>query len=376
MKYSLNNEFNCLQTYKIFQRYYPMQSIQHFNKYGKLKCFLHRYKQTLMPNTPESKQHYLMLLTKTSLGHNFWMRHLMVDEWKDKSWEDIENEFRTNQPLININLHPEVETDSNTIKLIEIQNERRLLDLNENYYRSKVINQQLPSRFISKIFLGATDDYDIWLQSQHGGYRMNHKLVKCVGVDCTFTKPYCLGGTMYSQILFILAQIDAPSICYTHNQYPSAMCLLTGKSADTYKKAFTVFKQQNDKLYGYKFKNIKQLSSDMEYALFTSARNIVFVLALFLFCLFHYMQANVRKLGSLGLGDLLKENKKFYAEIMKYLYAVFVHPKWVIRYQDSRRSIILKLTPRYYKLAVKKFFQYNAKTYREMFPVEWTNCTG
>eukprot|EP01084_Bolivina_argentea_P067227 122471_1 len=375
MKNSLSNTLDPLVTFKSFQRLYPNQSIEHFYKYKQMKSFLHRYIQHIKPNTPKSIKQYFDLLVHTPLGYNWWKQQLNTKQFANKTWEQVEAEFIINHPPIDLKLHPQLQLNENLIKLVEIQNEKSLINLKENFYTSKLISAELPPKFISDLFLTQTNDFDIILQSEHGGFRLSHPLIKCVHVDYTFTIPRVLIPPGYSQIGFILAQLDAPSPRYTDNQYPSAMILSTSKSKETNAAIFTAFKKANVEKYEYTFNNIKQLSSDMERALFTSC-TIVFVFALFFFCLFHYMQANFRKLQKLGLFGLIRSDVVFLEMIIIYLYAVFAHPQWVVKFQESRITDIVDVVPYGYKLAIKAFFKYNRYTYRTLFPVEWTNCSA
>ena len=287
----------------------------------------------------------------------------------------MESEFINKHPEINIKLHPDVSIDPNTLKIIQIQHKRALLEHKQNYYYSKVISSELPKRFMSNMFLGSTEDGDVILQSEHGGYRISHGKVQLVNVDCTFTCPFGLEGTMYNQLCFINAQLDSPKSTHTHNQYPSAMILLTSKKKETYQKTFNLFKKLNEVKYGYTFDNIQQLSSDMEWNLFSELKNNIFNAADFLFCLFHYMQANFKKMRQLGLYSVLKTDKEFYKKTMLYLYATFVHPAWVAKYQNYMKTQLLLATPFGHKLKVKAFIKYNCQTYQKLFPVQWWNCS-
>ena len=371
-----NSSFNTNATtranFKQFQRYYPQQSMDHFSRYNKLKSYLLRH--TTKPCTPASRDQYINQLASTELGYNFWKHQLYSTEFKDKQWEEVEAEFNQANPRLNINLHPEISFTPASLKVIELQRQIAKIQLETNYYHSKIISDELPENFMSNLYLASTEDGDVILQSKHGGHRINHKRVKLVNVDCTFTCPRGLEGTMFSQLCFINAQLDAPDSAHTHNQYPSAMMLLTSKKKETYEKVFKLFLEQNKTLYNYEFDNVTQLSSDMEWNLFTELKNAIFILAQFLFCLFHYMQANFKKMRRLGLYSLLKTDKDFYEKTMLYLYATFVHPTWVVKYQESMAEQLLAATPHGKKLTVKAFLKYNRRTYQKLFPVEWWNC--
>ena len=368
----LNNK-NSLSNYKQFQRLYPNQSMAHFKKYKQLKSYLSRH--VIDQSTPASKQQYIQQLNNTDLGYNFWKYQANSKEFSDLTWEEVKDAFIKKHPHINIQLHPDVKIHPNTIKLIEIEYKKALLEKEQNYYYSKVISSELPQRFISNMFLGSTEDGDVILQSEHGGYRINHENVKLVNVDCTFTCPFGLEGTMYKQLCFINAQLDAPDSAHTHNQYPSALILLTSKKKESYQKAFKLYKELNQQKYGYTFQNIQQISSDMEWNLFTELKSVIFIKAQFLFCLFHYMQANFKKMRQLGLYSLLKTDREFYKTSMLYLYATFIHPKWVSQYQQSMSINLLADTPIGHKLKVKAYLKYNRQTYHKLFPVEWWNCS-
>eukprot|EP01084_Bolivina_argentea_P218883 371347_1 len=262
MKHSLLSTNSKVETFKQFQRFFPMQSIKHFHKFRSLKSFLDRYMSLFVPRTPGSIKIYCEMLQNTSLGHNFWKQQLNCEQFANKSWDQIECEFKKANCPVNIDLHPELKLNENALKLIEITMEKRLLDIKENYYRSKLIGEQLPDKFTSDLFLTCTNDYDVVLQSNYGGWILSHYLVHLVHIDFTFTKPFVLNGTAYAELGFIVAQLNAPSIIYTHNQYPCALLMMTSKTKQTHTKIFTAFKEANKTKYDYNFENITKLSTD------------------------------------------------------------------------------------------------------------------
>ena len=369
--------------YKEFQRLFPQLAIKHFTTFSKIESYLKRNPGKV--KTPADVWQYIDLLQTTKFGYNFWKHHLHGDRFDNKEWKQVETEFRNNNKNINVDQHPDVHFDPNRLELINIANERELLKLKEEYYHSKVITSDLPECFISNIYLGHTESGDVILQSRHGGMRLGHPQVTKIYIDCTFNIPKGVYGTFFTQICVIHACIDAPKpASYTRNVYPCAILLLTSKKKETYIAAFKKLKTENKARYGIEFNNVRGISSDMEWNLFQQVRNEVFTHADFLLCLFHYMQANIRKIKTLGLFVLLKnkngsetgrKHSGFYIILLKYLYAAFVHPTWVQQYQESLTETLMREVPRGQKLAMKSFLKYSRATYYDRFPIKWWNCS-
>ncbi len=205
MKQSLLNNPKELQSYKLFQRLFPLQSIAHFQNYTQLRSFLKYHAQTLRPNTPQNMGVYIYLLRHTSLGDNFWLQQMNNEVFGNKTWEQVETEFIGKHPPINTQLHPNLEPNPNLTVLLQCENEKALLEHKINYYRSKLICDNLPPMFLSSMFLAGSVDYGVILQSRHGGYRTSHHSIDTVLIDGTFTLPYFLEESPIKQLVFISA---------------------------------------------------------------------------------------------------------------------------------------------------------------------------
>ena len=170
MKQTLLNNPKELDSYKLFQRLFPMQSIAHFQNYTQLRSFLKYHARSLRPNTPQ----------------NFWQQQLNS---ANKTWEQVECEFIDQHPPINTQLHPDLDPNQYLTVLLQCENDKALLERKMNYFRSKLICDNLPPMFLSSLFLAASVDYGVILQSQHGGYRTSHPSIDTLLIDGTFTKP-------------------------------------------------------------------------------------------------------------------------------------------------------------------------------------------
>jgi len=371
MKNCALNKQSDVQNYKRFQRLYPMQSIQHFCKYNDVRRFLQYH--SISTKTPKDRTAFILLLNHTEHKYNFWKYIIESDKYQNKTWHDIEKSYIENHPATNYNIHPDVQIDEDSQAFIDIENQKTLLDIKQQYHMSRIISDNLPDIFKSDMYLGSIDG-NVILQSKHGGYRLSHSVVNLVNIDGTFTKPFGQSGTLYEQLIFINAQIDAPDSGLTHKQYPCALMLLKSKQDDTYKKVFNLFKQLNESKYGYKFTNIKHISSDMESALYKRAQQCIFTEAKLLFCFFHYMQANFRKAKNIGLFGVIRTNKPVYKAFMLYLYAAFINSKYVKQYQSHVQKELCKRIPAGHKLKIKQYLKYNIAQYSNRLNINWWNC--
>ncbi len=212
--------------------------------------------------------------------------------------EQLKNDYISDNFCDIKDLHPDYVMSKTDAKIYECQKRQAETALETRYYIAQKIVEEIPKEWKGNMLLHITKQCDIIIQSRHSGKRLSHSVLSTrLNLDGTWTKIHGTRGILYNQIIFYHLLVHAPVYERTAKSIFGGAVLTYGKSKERYAEIASSIKKYNEDIYEVKLDNIKQLSSDFEWSLFTEFKNNCFTSADVILCFFHMMQNFMKKIN-------------------------------------------------------------------------------
>eukprot|EP01083_Nonionella_stella_P284876 969763_1 len=228
-------------------------------------------------------------VTTTDVAHTFWQElskfaeGLTMDELLDKHIANLAHEM--------VQLHPDLIVDVDNAMLYKLCYERSIIDLKIKYIKARNIKTKVPRSFFSSMLLDYTSNESILFQSRYGAEIIKYKEWTWRWmIDGTFVPIWLSNKVGYSMEIFWSVRIPAPSIEYVSKIIMVGCAWTFSKKKENYIEIATKIRSANQLKYDVDFSHITELSSDMEWSLFTEFVRNLLINAHSCFCFFHTMQ--------------------------------------------------------------------------------------